>query len=379
MSNGVLTINSMKKSALLLAVVFSGVAGRSAFEEKEESIVLSRCWDILQKTPDHIATSIKPKFYYDLTTIGDVRARKLFLQEAKSDDKKMKIEALYGLAKLGEPSELIRLREYLLDKDQELRFTVARYLTELGDKAGIDYLREGLRTGFVNTKYEYQSSYWLRTLPNNQEKRRKIFALYLLAKAGDNEQFLNIKGYLNDGDWSVRQDAFECLKEFDRSAFDIFKKDLKNDHELYRIYTAEALLDAGDRSGLSVLKEALKSDKKSHRLIAARDLLCVGDRTGGDIIGPVLERKNFGHLYNLAKMKCEVSIPYIKELLLEADKEKKLQGLELASMMNDPSLVKDVEPLLDDQEVKHIAAIVILKLLNPKQEPERRYLESVKN
>jgi hypothetical protein len=355
---------------VLLAVVFFGVAEGAGSEEG--SLTSSKCWDILQKTPDQIATNIQPKFYYKLACVGDVRAKQLLAQGVKSDDKKIRVEALYGLAKLGDSNASERLREYLLDRDQELQFTVARYLTDLGDKAGVDYLKKGLKTGFVNTVNRDKSSSLLRRVRNSQEKRRKISALYSLFKSGDAKRLSMIKEYFNDSDWSVRHNAFECLKESDRSAFDLFKKDLKNEDELSRIYTAEALLEAGDKSGVSVLKAALKSDHKGHRLTAARDLLCVGDRTGWGVIGPVLEKKAFGQLYNLAKMKCEVAIPYIKELLHESDKDKKLQGLELASMMNDPSLAKDIEPLLEDKEVKHIAAIVILKLLNPKQEPGRR-------
>ena len=358
----------------MLAVIFLGLMEVFAFGEES---IRSRCWDILQKTPDQGMESIGPKFYHDLTTIGDTRLSAFFLQGTKSDDKKIKIEALYGLARLGDASALKKLREYLLDEDQDVRITVARYLTELGDKGGADYLKKGLKTGFVSTVSESKSSDRLRALYNAQEKRRKIFALYSLFKSGDAKRLSMIKEYFNDSDWSVRRDAFECLKESDRSAFDLFKKDLKNENESSRIYTAEALLEAGDKSGVPVLKEALKSDHKGHRLTGARDLLCGGDRTGWNIIGPVLEKKAFGQLYNLARMKCEVVVPYIKELLHEADKEKKLQGLELAGMMNDPGLVKDIEPLLEDQEVNSVAAIVILKLLNAKQESKRSNLESV--
>jgi len=349
-----------------------------------------KCCDILRDFPESAISLLKPEYCYELTSLNNPLSKTLFLQAFKSNDKYVQKGAIYGLISLGERAYLKKMKEYLKDEDYALRYWAANDLLELGDKEGADYLRH-----MIKVEGEFKRSHKWTNVPQwnpkivsptgqtesdiFSEKIYKIRAMCSLARAGDKGQIEKIREYFTDPNWSIRLQAFECLKGLDHSAYDLFRKDLSNSNEVNRAYTAETLLDAGDRSGVPVLKEALKSDKKSPRLIAALDLLCVGDKTGWDIIRPVLEKKEFGPLYDLAKMECEAAIPYIKELLHESDKKKKLEGLELASMMNDPSLIKDIEPLLDDQEVKYVAAIVILKLLNSKKESERTYLESVKN
>jgi len=345
---------------LFIAISFSYTSITSGtFQEQclsgAEKDLSARCWVILQKVPYCYAVHTAYQFYYDLAYLVDSQANPFFLQGLESDDKQIRKGALFGFIKLGEKSYLKELRRYLIDVDPRTRYYTARDLAELRDEAGIKYLKKIVQTGggFKGASIE---------------KMYRRFAMGWLARMGDRDQIAEIKKSFNDNDWDSRAYAFEILKSSDPSVFALFKKDLTNPNESERVFTAEALLEAGDMSGLDVLKQALHSKDKNLRIHAARELFCVAIEDGREIIRPELEKGDYEALIPFARMRCKAAIPYIKELLTSDKPKKQLQALELVSMMNDPSLIKDIEPLLDDQEVKYVAAIVILKLLNPKKE-----------
>ncbi len=219
-----------------------------------------------------------------LGLIGGEEARRVLFRALEDDDSRVVRKAVVGLGRLKDRGSVDRLIQILKRRDDTAQ-SAYEALGEIGDEKALAPLTKSLEDDDVDIRV--QAAYGLARMGDKDGlyfledvlkeaqpgKRGTILAAYYLAKLDRRDGVDYLVELLDDGNWDLRLRAAEALGKCDnKHAAAPLAEALESEDKNLRLMAVRALGQLGGRRAIAALKRVRK-DKNPAVRVAARSAL----------------------------------------------------------------------------------------------------------